>query len=92
MGIRMSALQDLSDFIDDQRLLLFDGVERIAAVNHWDCHHDITELVDEEFELALKEIDRTVVTTGTPYQAIITGWANNAQKLATRLEDAEGDE
>ena len=88
----MSALEDLMTFIDDQRLLLFDGVERIAAVNHWECHHDITELVDEEFELALKEIDRTVVAAGTPYQAVITGWANNAQKLATRLEDVEGDE
>lgn len=88
----MSALQDLSDWIDDQRLLLFDGVERIVAVNHWECHHDITELVDEEFELALKEIDRTVVTTGTPYQAVIAGWANNAQKLATQIEAIEGDE
>lgn len=88
----MSALQALSDFIDDQRLLLFDGVERIIAVNHWECHHDITELVDEEFELALKEIDRTVVATGTPYQAVITGWANNAQQLATQLEDEGADE
>ncbi|CAH1193887.1 Hypothetical protein ROUS_64 [Brevibacterium phage Rousseau] len=88
----MSALQELSAWIDDQRDLLFDGIERIIAVNHWDCHHDTTELVDEEFELALKEIDRKVVTTGTPYQTVITGWANNAQKLATQIEAIEGDE
>lgn len=88
----MSALQELSDFIDDQRLLLFDGVERIIAVNHWDCHHDITELVDEEFELALKTIDQTVRASGAPYQTVITAWASNAQKLATRLEATEGDE
>lgn len=86
----MSALQDLSDFIDQQRDLLFDGVERIIAVNHWDCHHNITELVDEEFELALKEIDRTVINTGTPYQAVLAGWARNAQQLAQQIEDIEG--
>lgn len=88
----MSALQELSDYIDDQRLLLFDGVERMVAVNHWNCHHNITDIVDEEFEMALKTIDRTVVASGTPYQAVITGWARNAQKLATQLENIEGED
>lgn len=87
----MSALQELSDFIDDQRLLLFDGIERMVAVNHENCDHNLTEIVDEEFEAALKEIDRTVVATGAPYQTIITTWARNAQKAAQQWE-TEGTE
>ena len=82
----MSALQDRSDMIEQQRKRLYDGIERIYAVAHAWCSCDYTQTVEDEFEACLKVVDLAVIRAGAFYVVEISRLADRVEKEADRIE------
>ena len=82
----MSALQDRSDMIEQQRKRLYDGIERIHAVAHAWCSCDYTQTVEDEFESCLKVVDLAVIRVGAFYVVEIPRLADRVEKEADRIE------
>ena len=82
----MSALQDRSDMIEQQRKRLYDGVERIYAVAHAWCSCDYTQTVEDEFEACLKVVDLAVIRAGAMYVVEIKRLADKVCTEADRIE------
>ena len=82
----MSALQDRSDMIEQQRKRLYDGIERIYAVAHAWCSCDYTQTVEDEFEACLKVVDLAVIRAGAFYVVEIKRLADKVCAEADRIE------
>ena len=82
----MSALQDRSDMIEQQRKRLYDGIERVYAVAHAWCSCDYTQAVEDEFEACLKVVDLAVIRAGAFYVVEISRLADRVEKEADRIE------
>ena len=82
----MSALQDRSDMIEQQRKRLYDGIERIYAVAHAWCSCDYTQTVEDEFEACLKVVDLAVIRAGAFYVVEIKRLADKVSAEADRIE------
>ena len=82
----MSALQDRSDMIEQQRKRLHDGIERIYSVAHAWCSCDYTQTVEDEFEACLKVVDLAVIRVGAFYVVEIKRLADKVCAEADRIE------
>ena len=82
----MSALQDRSDMIEQQRKRLYDGIERIYAVAHAWCSCDYTQTVEDEFESCLKVVDLAVIRAGAFYVVELKKLADKVCTEANRVE------
>ena len=82
----MSALQDRSDMIEQQRKRLYDGIQRIYDVAHAWCSCDYTQTVEDEFEACLKVVDLAVIRAGAFYVVEISRLADRVEKEADRIE------
>ena len=82
----MSALQDRSNMIEQQRKRLYDGIERIYAVAHAWCSCDYTQTVEDEFEACLKVVDLAVIRAGAFYVVEISRLADKVCAEADRIE------
>ena len=82
----MSALQDRSDMIEQQRKRLYDGIERIYAVAHAWCSCDYTQTVEDEFEACLKVVDLAVIRAGAFYVVEIKRLSDKVCAEAERIE------
>ena len=82
----MSALQDRSNMIEQQRKRLYDGIERIYAVAHAWCSCDYTQTIEDEFEACLKVVDLAVIRAGAFYVVEISRLADRVEKEADRIE------
>ena len=82
----MSALQDRSDMIEQQRKRLYDGIERIYAVAHAWCSCDYTQTVEDEFESCLKVVDLAVIRAGAFYVVELKKLADKVCAEADRIE------
>ena len=82
----MSALQDRSDMIEQQRQRLYDGIERIYSVAHAWCSCDYTQTVEDEFEACLKVVDLAVIRVGAFYVVEISRLADKVCAEADRIE------
>ena len=88
-GANVSALQDRSDMIEQQRKRLYDGIERIYAVAHAWCSCDYTQTVEDEFEACLKVVDLAVIRAGAFYVVELSKLADRVCTEADRI-DREG--
>ena len=82
----MSALQDRSDMIEQQRKRLYDGIERIYAVAHAWCSCDYTQTIEDEFEACLKVVDLAVIRVGAFYVVELSKLADRVCAEADRIE------
>ena len=82
----MSALQDRSNMIEQQRKRLYDGIERIYAVAHAWCSCDYTQTVEDEFEACLKVVDLAVIRVGAFYVVELSKLADRVCAEADRIE------
>ena len=85
----MSALQDRSDMIEQQRKRLHDGIKRIYDVAHAYCacpDSEIKRIIDEEFEASLRVIDLAVIRAGAFYAVEIKRLADKICAEAERIE------
>ena len=82
----MSALQDRSNMIEQQRKRLYDGIERIYAVAHAWCSCDYQQTIEDEFEACLKVVDLAVIRVGAFYVVEISRLADRVEKEADRIE------
>ena len=82
----MSALQDRSDMIEQQRKRLYDGIERIYAVAHAWCSCDYTQTIEDEFEACLKVVDLAVIRVGAFYVVELSKLADRVCTEADRIE------
>ena len=82
----LSALQDRSEMIEQQRERLYDGIERIYAVAHAWCSCDYTQTVEDEFEACLKVVDLAVIRAGAMYVVEIKRLADKVCTEAERIE------
>ena len=82
----MSALQDRSNMIEQQRKRLHDGIERIYAVAHAWCSCDYTQTIEDEFEACLKVVDLAVIRVGAFYVVELSKLADRVEKEAERIE------
>ena len=82
----MSALQDRSDMIEQQRKRLYDGIERVYAVAHAWCSCDYTQTVEDEFEACLKVVDLAVIRVGAFYVVELSKLADRVCAEADRIE------
>ena len=82
----MSALQDRSDMIEQQRKRLYDGIERIYAVAHAWCSCDYTQTIEDEFEACLKAVDLAVIRVGAFYVVELSKLADKVCAEAERIE------
>ena len=85
-GANMSALQDRSDMIEQQRKRLYDSIERIYAVAHAWCSCDYKQTVEDEFEACLKVVDLAVIRAGAFYVVEIKRLADKVCAEADRIE------
>lgn len=89
----MTALSDLSDYIEAQRERLHNALTQITVYNHWACDHDIDELIEAEFEEALKRVDTYAAQLGVPWQVAITSMVRAVEKqVAWIIKEIEGEE
>lgn len=82
----MSALQDRSEMIEQQRERLYDGIQRIYDVAHAWCSCDYTQTVEDEFEACLKVVDLAVIRAGAFYVVEISRLADKVCAEADRIE------
>ena len=82
----MSALQDRSDMIEQQRKRLHDGIQRIYDVAHAWCSCDYTQTIEYEFEACLKVVDLAVIRAGAFYVVEIKRLADKVSAEADRIE------
>ena len=82
----LSALQDRSDMIEQQRKRLYDGIERIYAVAHAWCSCDYQQTIEDEFEACLKVVDLAVIRAGAMYVVEIKRLADKVCAEADRIE------
>ena len=82
----MSALQDRSDMIEQQRKRLYDGIERIYSVAHAWCSCDYKQTIEDEFEACLKVVDLAVIRAGAFYVVEIKRLADKICAEAERIE------
>ena len=82
----MSALQDRSEMIEQQRKRLYDGIERVYAVAHAWCSCDYTQTVEDEFEACLKVVDLAVIRVGAFYVVELSKLADRVCAEADRIE------
>ena len=72
--------------IETQRQRLFDGIQRINAVQHAWCDCDLTTIIDDEFEAALRLIDLAVIRMGAFYVVELKRLADKMCAEADRIE------
>ena len=82
----MSALQDRSDMIEQQRERLHDGITRIYDVAHAWCDCDYQQTIEDEFEASLRVIDLAVIRAGAFYVVEIKRLADKVCAEAERIE------
>ena len=82
----MSALQDRSNMIEQQRKRLYDGITRIYDVAHAWCSCDYTQTIEDEFEACLKVVDLAVIRAGAFYAVEIKRLADKVCAEAERIE------
>ena len=85
----MSALQDRSNMIEQQRKRMYDGITRIVETCHGYCNCPDTQLkqeIDNEFEASLRVIDLAVIRVGAFYVVEISRLADRVEKEADRIE------
>lgn len=89
----MSALSDLSDYIETQRERLHNALTQITVYNHWACDHDIDTLIEAEFETALKRVDTYAAQLGAPWHVALAALVRSFEKqVAWIAKEIEGEE
>ena len=89
----MSALSDLSDYIEAQRERLHNALTQITVYSHWACDHDIDALIEAEFEAALKRVDTYSAQLGVPWHVALASLVRSFEaQVAWIIKEIEGEE
>lgn len=89
----MSALSELSDYIEAQRERLHQALSQVMVYNHWACDHDVDALIETEFEAALKRVDTYAAQLGVPWHVALTSLVRSFEaQVAWIIKEIEGEE
>lgn len=90
----MSALQELSDYIDQHRQRLYDALHTLINWSHadGDCPHNPADCLEADYETTLKQIDRYAVTTGQPWHIGLAEMVRISEKNVQQIKEEGVDE
>lgn len=89
----MSALSELSEYIEAQRERLHQALSQVIVFNHWACDHDVDEIIETEYEEALKRVDAYAAQLGVPWHVALTSLVRSFEKqVAWIIKEIEGEE
>lgn len=89
----MTALSELSDYIEAQRKRLHQALSIIMVYNHWTCDHDVDALIENEYEAALKRVDTYSAQLGVPWHVALASLVRSFEaQIAWSVKEIEGEE
>ena len=89
----MSAMSELSDYIDAQRERLHKALSQVMVYNHGACDIDVDTLIEDEFEAALKRVDTYAAQLGVPWHVALASLVRSFEaQVAWIIKEIEGEE
>lgn len=82
----MNTLGELSNYVEEQRERLYNAIAKVAHYDHEGHSCDIQRVISEQFDAALKSIDRDSMQAGVPWAEYIALLAQRFEATAERLE------